>query len=567
MKIFNLKFLIQFFFFISIFNIVYAKNLDKYYDEDRFSNYFSGLISLNSNDFENSYKYLKQVQGLQKDHSIYSNLYLFTLVNLGRINEAQNFSRKLTKMGISNYESNLVAGIYFLKKKKYEKAKTYFDQLNSNNKIENLNDLIGHTMKIWVTTAFADRKESLRLINDIPKRFDEIKKIQKAFFKCLNKDTDTEENFRQLSEKKDTNTARYNFFYLNYLNNSGKQTESLNKVNNLVKSYPNNLLLNQLKIDLQNKKNEINYNNFNCNNLEDVVAEILYIISTSLSAQSVYTLSNFYLSLSKFLNPKFKSMDVLFANNLIMTDKKERAKIVYGKFNDKNSAYYWFSSKQIAYILSQQDKDSLQFITNRFNKVESPSIYQIFDYAEFLKNNEKFEKAILKYSDVINLIDKKHPLYPEATDGRGICYERNGKWEKAEKDFLNSLSVSPDQPYVINYLAYSWIEKGMNIEKSLRMLKKANKLKKNDGYIIDSLGWALFKLKKYEEAKFYLELAVRLMPSDPIVNDHYADSLWMNNFNIQARYFWQYVLKLEKVKKDLRENIQKKLIFGPKLKI
>ena len=175
MKIFNLKFLIQFFFFISIFNIVYAKNLDKYYDEDRFSNYFSGLISLNSNDFENSYKYLKQVQGLQKDHSIYSNLYLFTLVNLGRINEAQNFSRKLTKMGISNYESNLVAGIYFLKKKKYEKAKTYFDQLNSNNKIENLNDLIGHTMKIWVTTAFADRKESLRLINDIPKRFDEIK--------------------------------------------------------------------------------------------------------------------------------------------------------------------------------------------------------------------------------------------------------------------------------------------------------------------------------------------------------------------------------------------------------
>ena len=94
------------------------------------------------------------------------------------------------------------------------------------------------------------------------------------------------------------------------------------------------------------------------------------------------------------------------------------------------------------------------------------------------------------------------------------------------------------------------------------MLEKANKLKSNDPYITDSLGWALFKLKRYEEAKDYLQLAVRLMPADPIVNDHYGDVLWKKGNKIQARYFWNYVLKLEKTEKTLKKTIEEKLIKG-----
>ena len=127
---------------------------------------------------------------------------------------------------------------------------------------------------------------------------------------------------------------------------------------------------------------------------------------------------------------------------------------------------------------------------------------------------------------------------------------------------LASLRASPDQAYVINYLAYSWIEQGKKIEKSLKMLEKANKLKSNDPYIIDSLGWALFKLKRYDESKKYLQLAVKLMPADPIVNDHYGDVLWKNGNKIQARYYWNYVLNLEKTEKDLKQKIEKKLIKG-----
>ena len=155
-------------------------------------------------------------------------------------------------------------------------------------------------------------------------------------------------------------------------------------------------------------------------------------------------------------------------------------------------------------------------------------------------------------------------MYGQSLDGRGVAYERTNQWNKAEIDLLNALNTSPNNAYVINYLAYSWIEKSINIEKSLEMLKKANALRPNDGYITDSLGWALFKLKRYKEAKKYLQLAVRFMASDPVINDHYADSLWMNNNTLQARYYWNYVLKLKKTKKKLKEEIKEKLLFGLK---
>ena len=147
-------------------------------------------------------------------------------------------------------------------------------------------------------------------------------------------------------------------------------------------------------------------------------------------------------------------------------------------------------------------------------------------------------------------------------DRRGTSYERLGDWEKAEKDLLESLRLSPDQAHVLNYLAYSWIEKKINIDRALEMLIRATKLKENDGYIIDSLGWAYYANKNYVDAEKFLQKAVELMPLDPVINDHYADTLWMLNKDIKARYFWKYVLGLDDVEQKLKDNISKKLIFG-----
>jgi len=291
---------------------------------------------------------------------------------------------------------------------------------------------------------------------------------------------------------------------------------------------------------------------------------MIYIAANALSSQNVYQLSNFYLNLAKYLNSNFIAYDNLLAENFLKIDNYLNAKNIYKNMRNFGEIFKWYSNKQISriLILEKKKEKSLKLLSNAFEDLKNKGIYEIFDYAEFLKNNEQFQKSISYYSQILEKIDDKHVLYPEVTDGRGVSYERVGNWELAEKDLQSSLLVKPDQAYVINYLAYSWIEKGIKIEESLKMLEKANELKSNDPYIIDSLGWALFKLERYKESKEYLQLAVRLMPEDPIVNDHYGDVLWKNGKEIQARYYWKYVLGLEKTEKDLKEKLENKLIKG-----
>ena len=127
---------------------------------------------------------------------------------------------------------------------------------------------------------------------------------------------------------------------------------------------------------------------------------------------------------------------------------------------------------------------------------------------------------------------------------------------------MYSLKINPDDAYVLNYLAYSWLERDFKIDEALKMLEKAYSFKSNDPYIIDSIGWAYFLIDDYLKAEEFLKRAVELMPGDPIVNDHYGDILWKLNRKIQARYYWSNVLKMENAEKEMIDNINTKMVKG-----
>ena len=129
---------------------------------------------------------------------------------------------------------------------------------------------------------------------------------------------------------------------------------------------------------------------------------------------------------------------------------------------------------------------------------------------------------------------------------------------------LKSLNIEPNDAYVLNYLAYSWLERDHKIDEALEMLKIAYESESNDPYIIDSIGWAYYLIEDYSKAEKFLRRAVELMPEDPIVNDHYGDILWKLDQKIQARYFWKNVLKMKKAEKEMKDKINLKLIRGIK---
>jgi Flp pilus assembly protein TadD len=557
----SIKIIGQIIFVIMFFSTLQAKNLDKFNDADRISDYFSGILLLNNNQYNESFKFLKKLNGLEKSHVNYSVKYLYSLVNSGNLNEAFNYSRKLEKQKLESFESYLITGIFHLKNSNLDLAKKYFLKAKNKNSTSILNSYVSNSLYNWSSLKNTDINSATLELKKIDKRFENLKRIQSIFLSCYFNDPNADKLFIELISNKKTDFSRYNYFHASYAVSYGKIDKAKNIVKSALKTYPRNLLLNQYKIDLNKTKN---INLFDCKKENHVVAEILYIAANALSTQSIYPLSNFYLNLAKFLNEDFHSYDALLAENFYKIDNFENAKKIYKNLSKKGEAYKWYSTKQIARILIQEEKrdEAIELTNSTYKGLINKKVYETFDYAEFLKNNEKFKDAISYYTIVLNLIKKDHPLYSEATDGRGVAYERTGEWDRAEKDLLASLNADPNQAYVINYLAYSWIEKGIKIEKSLGMLKKANKLRSNDPYITDSLGWALFKLERYKESKDYLQLAVRLMPGDPIVNDHYGDALWKNGNELQARYYWKYVLNLEKTDKDLKKIIDKKLTKG-----
>ena len=295
-----------------------------------------------------------------------------------------------------------------------------------------------------------------------------------------------------------------------------------------------------------------------------MLAEFFYVLANLYSSEKNYRLSNFYLKISLFLNKKFLTNNALLAENFYYQKKYQLSKKAYKSLKSIGPIYSWYASKSIATILLNEKgkKYSVNSLKKEFNSLSNPNFEHYYELANFYKDNEYYEKSIKYYSLTLKEIKKDHFLVPKILDRRGTSFERLGDWENAEKDLIESLKILPDQAHVLNYLAYSWIDKGINLDEGLEMLKKANQIRKEDGYIIDSLGWAYYAKKNYIEAERFLQRAVELLPFDPIINDHYADTLWMLNKNIQARYIWGNILKLDRVEQKLRDTISKKLIFG-----
>ena len=174
------------------------------------------------------------------------------------------------------------------------------------------------------------------------------------------------------------------------------------------------------------------------------------------------------------------------------------------------------------------------------------------------------KKLFLYILKLINRFNKKDKIQSNLLYRRGSSFERIGSYEEADMDLQSSLEIDPDDAYVLNYLAYSWLERNYKIDKAIEMLEIAYSLESDDPYIIDSIGWAYFLIKDYIKAEKFLIRAVQLMPDDPIVNDHYGDVLWKLNRKIQARYFWSNVLLMDEVEKEIIEKINFKISNGLK---
>jgi tetratricopeptide (TPR) repeat protein len=180
---------------------------------------------------------------------------------------------------------------------------------------------------------------------------------------------------------------------------------------------------------------------------------------------------------------------------------------------------------------------------------------------DLLRHDERYDESEAAYSRAIARIDQPRHEHWTLFYARGITYERTKRWPEAEADFLHALELEPEQPFVLNYLGYSWVDMGMHLDRAKGMLNRAVELRPDDGFIVDSLGWVQFRLGNYDAAVESLERAVELEPGDPVINDHLGDAYWRVGRQREARYQWQRVLTLEP-DEEVIANVEQKLRSG-----
>ena len=543
----------------------FGKDIKNRYSRNNVSNYFSGIVSANQDYTMAAFKYLNKVQFLKNSHHNFNIEFIRTLVLLGKFEQAFRFLKDIWLEDEFFFEADLLLGLDSFVNKDYFKAQKHFERLNETHRYNSpIEDFLGNILIAWTKASEDNEKDSFNFLDKISDRYQNFKKIQNSFLQCYFDSSKTESTFKQLIEDEDYNFSRYNFFLANYLLFKNKNTEAKKIIADARNNNDSNLLIKQTENFILTKNVKKIKSFFNCKDPKDAVAEIFYILANLYSTQKNYELSNFYLKISLFLNSKFTPNKILLAENFYYQKKYEPSKKIYISLKSIGSVYSWYAARNITTILSNttDNEFSPSSLEKEFNLLDSPNFQHYYELANFYKEHEYYEESIKYYSLALKNIQEDHFLVPKILERRGTSYERIGNWNKAEKDLTKSLSMLPDQPHVLNYLAYSWVEKKINIEQALDMLKRANRLKENDGYIIDSLGWAHYANKNYVDAKRFLQRAVELMPLDPVINDHYADALWMLNKNIQARYLWKYVLNLDETEPKLKENVSKKLIFG-----
>ena len=531
-------------------------NINKKY----LSKYFSGIVASENKDNSTALDFFNSSKILINKHDPYLKKYVYSLVLENKVSQAINIIINNKDKNNSNFfDAHLLLILDSLKKNDLEKAYSYLNYSDNFTKKDRFNLAILESLKQYVY-VFKEKK----ILNN-KKNLGKLSVISETFQRCFLEDRSTDAYFLRLINDLEADYTRYIFFYLSYLIDSKKISEA-QKIANDIKYINATLLLSQAKNWIENGSTEKLTKVFSCKNHNDVVSEFLFLISNLYSSQDDFEKSNYYLNLSYFLNSKFKFNLSLVAENQFLNGEYKKTKKTLQNFKKDDQFYYWYRVKKEAQIIAKQrnKKESLNYITAEFNKISKPNNKILFDIANFYKNSKEYEKAIEYYTKVIEDLNYDDEIKSDLFYRRGGSFERIGEYEKADKDLLRSLKINSDDAYVLNYLAYSWLERNYKINKAIEMLEEAYSLENNDPYIIDSIGWAYYLINDFIKAENFMRRAVELMPNDPIVNDHYGDILWKLNRKIQARYFWTNVLKMDDAEEEMLKKINIKIIEGLK---
>ncbi len=285
--------------------------------------------------------------------------------------------------------------------------------------------------------------------------------------------------------------------------------------------------------------------------------DMAYILFQERSDSSV----KLFVHMALALDPEMADAHMLLADTLSRNGRLAAAITQLGNIPADYPSYLPVR-RHAAELLAEVGRidEALALLESLFT--DHDDIESLIRIGDLHRRAENYSYALTAYNRAAQQIGGKIPEdYWYLLYARGMAYEREGNWPKAESDLKAALVYRPDHPYLLNYLGYGWVDQGLNLEQSLELIKRAVSLRPEDGYIIDSLGWAKYRMGDYEQALTHLERAVELLPYDPTINDHLGDAYWKNGRRTEARFQWERALNFSD-DAALNDTINRKLRYG-----
>ncbi|QDY70214.1 tetratricopeptide repeat protein [Qingshengfaniella alkalisoli] len=291
------------------------------------------------------------------------------------------------------------------------------------------------------------------------------------------------------------------------------------------------------------------------------IAEVFFGVSGALISEAPATYTLLYSRFAEYLNPKHIDAVLLSASFLEELEQYGLATEAYNKVPPDNPEFVVAETGRAEALIASDKPDAAIEVLTQLAKTNPDLLLAQVTLADTLRRLDRFEEAAPVYDRAIEMIGTPEPQHWIVYFSRGIVRERTDRWDESEADLRKALELNPDQPQVLNYLGYSLVEEHTDLDEALEMIEKAVEARPEDGYIIDSLGWAQFRLGRYEEAVTHLEDAVQYESIDPIINDHLGDAYWAVGRKLEAQFQWRRALSFDPEEEEA-DRIRRKLEVG-----
>ena len=471
----------------------------------------------------------------------------------GNMKESFGLAERLLRTDSKNGLANLVLGVRAMKAKHFATARTFFAKGGGGRQ----RDITATLLTGWAYVGSGNLTRGVETIDKLKdSRFGLFREYHAALmYDAAGKDAQAVKRIKGAYDAEKT-TLRIVDSYARIMARSGDREEAKRAYQAFDELLPRHPIIRAGLDQLEAGKKMSPV----VDNASEGAAEVLYGLGSVGGRQNDELAAMIYLRLALHMDPGHALAVVTLADVYERLKQHEQAIAVYRKVPE-SSPLYDNSQIQIGLLMEAAGKsDDAEKHLAAIAKEHPKDPEALLALANLERTRKQFAESSENYTRALAVSEGGRGDW-STYYFRGVTYERQKKWKQAEADFRKALELYPDQPMVLNYLGYSWVDQGLNLDEAFKMLRRAVELRPTDGYIVDSLGWAYYRLGQYPEAVRELEKAIELKPSDPVINDHLGDAYWQVGRKLEAKFQWNHARDLNPEPEDL-EKILKKIDDG-----